>query len=124
MPIAQHIAEEEEEHEKELIGLIDEERMKYTGAMVRGLSDALVELTGTLAGLTLSLLNTRLIAMVGLIIGIAASLSMAGSEYLATKSEEGIQIPEKLPFTPLWHTFLPSYFSYSPTLSLQTSIFP
>jgi VIT1/CCC1 family predicted Fe2+/Mn2+ transporter len=47
-----------------------------------------VELTGALSGLTLAFRNTRLIAMAGLITGIAASLSMAGSEYLATKSEE------------------------------------
>ena len=95
VPAAQAIAKEEDEHEKELIGLIDEERLKYTGAMVRGLNDALVELTGALAGFTFALQNTRLIAVVGLITGIAASLSMAGSEYLATKSEEGAQTPKK-----------------------------
>jgi VIT1/CCC1 family predicted Fe2+/Mn2+ transporter len=57
--------------------------------MVLGLNDALVELTGALAGLTLALQNTRLVAMTGLITGIAASLSMASSEYLSTKSEGG-----------------------------------
>jgi len=83
------------EHERELIGLIDEELLRYVGSMVLGLSDALVELTGALAGLTLALQNTRLIAMTGLITGIAASLSMAASEYLSTKSEESDQDPLK-----------------------------
>jgi len=53
-----------------------------------GLNDALVELTGALAGLTLALANNRLIAMTGLITGIAASFSMAASEYLSITSQE------------------------------------
>lgn len=63
--------------------------------MVLGLNDALVELTGVLAGLTLALQNTRLVAMTGFITGIAASLSMSASEYLSAKSEEGPQDPLK-----------------------------
>jgi len=47
-----------------------------------------VELTGALAGLTLALQNVKLIALSGLITGIAASMSMAASEYLSTRSEE------------------------------------
>jgi VIT1/CCC1 family predicted Fe2+/Mn2+ transporter len=82
------IAQDENEHEQELIGLIDEERLQYTGSVVLGLNDALVELTGALAGFTLALQNTRLIAMTGAITGIAAALSMATSEYLSTKAEE------------------------------------
>ena len=82
------IAEEEDKHEKELVEIIEEERLKFVGSMVLGLNDALVELTGTLAGLTFALKNTRLIALVGLITGIAASFSMAASEYLSTRTEE------------------------------------
>jgi VIT1/CCC1 family predicted Fe2+/Mn2+ transporter len=78
---------DEERHEKALIALIDEQRLRYTGSIVLGLNDALVELTGTLAGLTLALQNTRVIAMAGLITGIAAALSMGSAEYLSTKSE-------------------------------------
>ena len=95
VPAAKSIVRDEDEHERQLIDLIDEERLKYIGAIVRGLNDALVELTGALSGLTLVLQNTRLIGTVGLITGIAASLSMAGSEYLATKSEESSQSPFK-----------------------------
>lgn len=87
IPEAENIVKDEEEHEKELINLIDEERLKYVGSMVLGLNDALVELTGALAGFTLALQNVRLIAVTGLITGIAASLSMAASEYLSTKTE-------------------------------------
>lgn len=95
IPEAGRIAEEEGVHEKMLIELIDEERLRYVGSIVLGLNDALVELTGALAGFTLALQNTRLTAMMGLITGIAASLSMAASEYLSTKSEETGRHPVK-----------------------------
>jgi vacuolar iron transporter family protein len=72
----------EKTHEQDLILLIDEERLKYVGSVVLGLNDALIEFTGTLAGLTFALQNTRIIAMAGLITGVAASLSMGASEYL------------------------------------------
>ena len=89
IPEAEQIAREEDSHEHALIGMLDEERLHYTGSMVLGLNDALVELTGVLAGLTLALQNTRLIAMTGLITGLAAAMSMAASSYLSTRSEEG-----------------------------------
>jgi VIT1/CCC1 family predicted Fe2+/Mn2+ transporter len=95
MPVSRDVARDEGEHEKRLIEMIDEERLNYVGAIIRGLSDALIELTGALAGLTLALQNLRLIATAGLIIGIAASLAKAGTEYLATKSEESNQTPLK-----------------------------
>mgnify|MGYP000556971049 FL=1 len=82
------IANDEDKHEKELIEIIEEERLKFVSSMVLGLNDALVELTGTLAGLTFALKNTRLIALTGLITGISASLSMATSEYLSARTEE------------------------------------
>ena len=84
---------EEEVHEQKLLAMLDEERLRYAGSVVLGLNDALVELTGALAGLTLALQNVRLIALSGLITGIAASLSMAASEYLSTRSE----VTEKQP---------------------------
>jgi VIT1/CCC1 family predicted Fe2+/Mn2+ transporter len=87
IPEAEQISEEEEKHENELINLLDEERLNYVGSIVLGLNDALVELTGSLAGLSFALQKTRLIAAVGIITGIAASLSMGASEYLSTKAE-------------------------------------
>ncbi len=87
IPEAENIIKDEFNHERELIALIDEEILKYMGSVVLGLNDALVELTGALAGFTLALQNTRLIAIIGGITGFAASLSMAASEYLSTKAE-------------------------------------
>lgn len=81
------IIKDEERHERELVDLLDEERLNYVGAMVLGLNDALVELTGTIAGLTFVLANTTLIAMAGTITGIAATLSMAASNYLAERAD-------------------------------------
>jgi len=62
--------------------------------MVLGLNDALVEFTGALAGLTFALQDTKLIGISGLVMGVAASLSMAASEYLSRRSE-GIGDPSK-----------------------------
>ena len=81
------IRQQEEEHENALLNMLDEERLQYVGSMVLGLNDALVELTGSLAGFTFAMQNTRLIALSGLIIGISATFSMASSEFLAAKSE-------------------------------------
>ena len=92
---AKAIAQDESSHEDALIDLLDEEQLRYAGSMVLGLNDALVELTGTLAGLTLAFQNTRLIALSGSITGIAAALSMAAAEYLSTKSEETDKSPLK-----------------------------
>lgn len=88
IPATAAIIKDEDLHEQSLIGMLDEEKLKYIGALVLGLSDALVELTGALAGFTLALQNTRLIALVGLVTGIAAALSMAASEYLALQHDE------------------------------------
>lgn len=81
------IRHQEEEHENALLGMLDEERLQYVGSMVLGLNDALVELTGSLAGFAFALQNTRLIALSGLIVGISATFSMASSEFLAARSE-------------------------------------
>jgi VIT1/CCC1 family predicted Fe2+/Mn2+ transporter len=95
---AREIIRDENEHENKLISMINEERLTYVGSIVLGLNDALVELTGALAGFTFAFQNTRLIALAGLITGIAASLSMGASEYLSTKSEAdevGVKDPVK-----------------------------
>jgi len=95
VPSAEKIVHDEDVHEQKLVNMIDEERLKYVSSIVLGLNDALVELTGALAGFTLALQNTNLIGVTGLITGIAASLSMGASEYLSTKSEESEKSPAK-----------------------------
>ena len=87
IPESTTIHRQEEEHEQALLAMLDEESLQYVGSMVLGLSDALVELTGSLAGFTLALQNTRLIALSGLIVGISATFSMASSEFLSARSE-------------------------------------
>lgn len=81
------VRKQEEEHEEALLNMLDEERLQYIGSMVLGMNDALVELTGSLAGFTFAMQNTKLIALAGLIIGISATFSMASSEFLSAKSE-------------------------------------
>ncbi|MBN1901633.1 VIT1/CCC1 transporter family protein [Candidatus Sumerlaeota bacterium] len=90
-----NIIDDENKHEEALLQMLDEERIRYVGSMVLGLNDALVELTGALAGLTLALQNTKLIALTGSITGIAAALSMGASEYLSTKAEKSFKNPVK-----------------------------
>ncbi|MBE6037797.1 MAG: rubrerythrin family protein [Anaerofustis stercorihominis] len=87
VPESLSIMQQEEEHEQALLGMLDEERLQYVGSMVLGLNDALVELTGSLAGFAFALQNNRLIALSGLIVGISATFSMASSEFLAARSE-------------------------------------
>ncbi len=87
IPEIDRVIAEEDRHEQELLDMLDEERLVYASSVVLGLNDALVELTGALAGFTLALQNARLIAIIGLITGMAAALSMAASEYLSTKAE-------------------------------------
>ena len=87
VPESVHIREQEEEHEASLLEILDEERLHYVGSMVLGLSDALVELAGSLAGFTFALQDTKLVALSGLIVGISATFSMASSEFLSAKSE-------------------------------------
>jgi VIT1/CCC1 family predicted Fe2+/Mn2+ transporter len=78
---------DEQRHEDEVLGLIQEERIEYAGAIVLGLNDALTELTGALVGLTFALQNSTLIAATGLITGVAASMSMAASGFLSSREE-------------------------------------
>ena len=77
------IIDEEVAHEQQLERRIADERREYLGAAVLGLNDALVELTGGLAGLASSISDTKLIAFSGLVVGTAAAFSMAASNFLS-----------------------------------------
>lgn len=101
-PQARRIMQEEKEHEKKIISLIDEEILTYVSSVVLGLNDALVELTGALTGFTLALQNSKLVAVVGSITGLAAAMSMGVSNYLSVKHEEDT---EKSPFRSAAYTF-------------------
>jgi VIT1/CCC1 family predicted Fe2+/Mn2+ transporter len=81
------IAEDEDRHEAELIGMLNDERLNNMGAIVLGLNDALVELTGALAGFTFAIESTGRIARLGLITGFAAAMSMAASAFLSARAD-------------------------------------
>jgi len=95
IPEASRIRHEEEEHEESLISMVDDEHLKYTSSIVLGLNDALVELTGALAGFTFALGNCKTIGMAGFITGSAATFSMAASEYLSKKNDPNEPHPFK-----------------------------
>ena len=86
LPEARSIMEDETRHEAQL---------SYISSMVLGLNDALVELTGALAGFTLALNDNRMVGMAGFITGVAATLSMAASEYLSKKADTSEKHPLK-----------------------------
>ncbi len=56
------------------------------GAVVLGMHDALVSQTGIIAGLAYALADRYIIIMTGVISAVAAGLSMAASNYLASKT--------------------------------------
>ena len=93
LPEARSIMEDETRHEAQLAAMIHEEKLSYISSMVLGLNDALVELTGALAGFTLALNDNRMVGMAGFITGVAATLSMAASEYLSKKADTSEKHP-------------------------------
>lgn len=99
IPEAREVIRDENDHEEKLLTMLDEESLRYAGSVVLGLNDALVELTGALAGLTFAFQDVNIIALSGLITGIAASLSMGASEYLSTRSEKTDKHPVRAAVT-------------------------
>jgi len=91
-PQARQIYRQEHEHEHELIGMLRDEKLLYAGAVVLGMNDALVELTGTLSGIALAFDHALAVGITGAIMGIAASLSMAGSSYLEARENPDASI--------------------------------
>ncbi|MDR2192937.1 MAG: VIT1/CCC1 family protein [Treponema sp.] len=86
-PDIETISADEDAHEQALLGCLDEEVLRYVGSVVLGLNDALVELTGALAGFTLALGDTKTISIAGLVTGVSAAFSMAASAYLSAKAD-------------------------------------
>lgn len=88
VPEITQVRADEASHEEALVAMLDEERLRFVGSMVLGMNDALVELTGALAGFTFALRDTRVVALAGLNTGISATLSMTSSSYLSAKADE------------------------------------
>jgi len=87
-PKAKKIYDEEKIHEIKLLDMLNDQKLLYAGAIVLGMNDALVELTGTLTGVALAFDNSKYVGITGIIMGIAASLSMAASAYLESKENK------------------------------------
>lgn len=104
---------------KQLDKELTKDKKEYIGAIVLGLNDAIIEIIGILAGLTLALQNSKIIVVVGLITGISASLSMAASEYLSIKSEKTKYKPLKSAFYTGFVYLLTVLFLISPYLLLN-----
>ncbi|MBW3538475.1 VIT1/CCC1 transporter family protein [Candidatus Parcubacteria bacterium] len=79
----------EEPQEQKLIRQIREERVEFTGSIVLGLNDGLIELSGALTGFLFAFRDHLTVALAGIILGISASLSMASSAYLQARQERG-----------------------------------
>lgn len=84
-PESKDIYQEETMHEAALIDMLHDRKLIYAGAVVLGMNDALVELTGTLCGLAFTFDKNIVVGFTGLIVGIAGALSMASSSYLEAK---------------------------------------
>jgi len=91
-PEAKEIYAQEMKHERELIDMLHDKKLLYAGAIVLGMNDALVELTGTLSGIALAFDKSMVVGVTGAIMGIAASMSMAGSSYLEAKENPDEEI--------------------------------
>ena len=76
-------------HENKLIGQIREERVSFLSSIVLGVNDGLIELTGVLVGFAFALQSHVVVALLGTVTGIAASLSMAASAYMQARHEDG-----------------------------------
>ncbi len=63
-------------------------------SIVLGINDALIELTGALVGLSFALKNHELVALSGLITGVAAAFSMAASAYQHARQETDSTAPK------------------------------
>lgn len=66
---------------------MDNKQSEKLAALALGINDALIELTGALVGLSFVLKNNQLVALAGLITGVAAALSMGASAYMHARQE-------------------------------------
>jgi VIT1/CCC1 family predicted Fe2+/Mn2+ transporter len=87
IPEVTELLKDEEAHELAILRMTHDRVLVYVSSIVLGLNDALVELTGALAGFTLAFRESSVIALAGFITGIAASLSMAAAEFMSTRAE-------------------------------------
>lgn len=83
------LARDERRHEDSLIDMLSDSHLDNMGSIVLGLNDALVELTGALAGFTFAIGDATRVAKLGFITGMAAAMSMAASAFLSARADSG-----------------------------------
>ncbi|MGI6360021.1 MAG: VIT1/CCC1 transporter family protein [Acholeplasmatales bacterium] len=101
IPIITEVVVEEKKHEEKLDDILKDKKLLYASSVILGLNDALIEMSGAIAGFTFAVENTKEIAIVSLIMGVAASLSMAASEFLSARADD-----HENPFKSALYTFI------------------
>lgn len=86
-PVLNDIVREEKTHASKLDSILKDEKLLYASSIVLGMNDALVEMSGAIAGYTFALEDTRQIGIIAAITGVAAALSMASSEFLSARQD-------------------------------------
>ncbi|MCX7765057.1 MAG: rubrerythrin family protein [Bacteroidia bacterium] len=86
------LIEDEEQHEAEFLEAIQAEEtgLRYLGFIILGLSDAIIEVTGVHAGFLGVSHHPLTAGIAGLIVGFAASISMASAAYLQAKQNPSV----------------------------------
>ena len=87
------IIKDEEEHEKVLLMQTQkhEAMLNYTRSIVFGMNDGLVEILAVIAGVAMVATTSFVVALTGIIVGIAGTLSMAAGAYISSKSEKVVE---------------------------------
>ncbi|MEM3643667.1 MAG: VIT1/CCC1 family protein, partial [Nitrososphaerota archaeon] len=85
------LIQDEIEHERYFMNQIDEKILRYTGFIVLGLADSIIEITGVYAGFLGATSSTTVAGIAGLLVGFAASISMAAASYLQAKAQESMK---------------------------------
>ena len=69
--------------------MVRKDKFNSAGAIVLGMHDALVSLTGLIAGLAVVMADRYVIILTAVIASVTASLSMGASNYLAVRTDGG-----------------------------------
>ena len=91
------IIDDEVEHEDVFSYTLEQnsERLEQNRNIIYGISDGLVEVLASLAGLTALITDHLYVALGGLIVGVSGALSMSVGAYLARNSEMQYRISQK-----------------------------
>lgn len=95
------LIQDEEKHEAEFLEAIrgEEPQLRYLGFIVLGLSDAIIEVTGVHAGFLGASHRPLTAGLAGLIVGFAASISMASAAYLQAKQNQTVSASRSAIYT-------------------------